>query len=400
MIRTAAQWRCWLLIPVAICSTLVPIERTSAQTNIDVQIRENRMRLDSIRREREVLANERERLRGQVRDIAADLRIIEQQRDITTRVVNELDRQMATMTSELDTLTMDLLMAQDALAETRAILSRRLVEIYKRGPLYGFQVVLGAESFGDLLSRYKYLYLIGRQDRALVDEIEDLENRVRAQRRRQLNVQNELSVQLDDRGAELRRYQNLERQRQNILSQTRRSQQAAASRIDSLAILEEQLGSIINRLEEERRRAIARGDRTESSITRDDLGRLPWPVDGGRVVYEFGRYRQAGNDMIRQGIGIAVPAGTPVRAVASGNVRFAEPYGTYGLTVMISHGGGFYTLYLYLNGLQVREGQIVQAGQVLGRSGGENSEEGPHIELQVREGNVTLDPRVWLRQRR
>jgi len=69
-------------------------------------------------------------------------------------------------------VTTDLVVAEDALAEKRAILHHRLAEIHKRGPLFAVQVLLAAESFGDLISRYKYLYLISRQDRQLVFDVE------------------------------------------------------------------------------------------------------------------------------------------------------------------------------------------------------------------------------------
>ncbi len=398
-LRATLAIRLSIAIVAVTCLLSLPVE-AHAQQNIDRRIRDNRTRLDSIRRERESLEDELDRLRGRARDIAGEIRNIEQQRDVTARVVNELDRQMFSMTSQLDTVTMDLMLAQDALAETHAVLERRLIEIYKRGPLYAFQVVLAAESFGDLLSRYKYLYLVSRQDRALVHEIEELAVRIDEQRRQHLNVQGELTRQLDTRGTELRRYVQLERQRQNTLAQTRRSREVTASRLDSLTQAEAQVNSAIDGLEEARRRAIARGDRTSAAISTDDLGTLEWPVDGD-VVYEFGRYaRPDGTHLRRQGIGIAVPAGTPVHAVASGTVGSTTAMGTWGPSIIINHGGGYYTLYLYLSGFEVQRGQLVQAGQVIGRSGGARSDDGPHIEFQIREGQLTLDPRHWLRPKR
>jgi septal ring factor EnvC (AmiA/AmiB activator) len=380
---------------------LVLPQDTHAQENIDRRIRDNRARLDSIRRERESLENELDRLRDRARDLASEIRNIERQRDVTERVVNELDRQMASMTSQLDTVTMDLMLAQDALAETHAVLERRLTEIYKRGALYAFQVLLSAESFGDLLSRYKYLYLVSRQDRALAQEIQELAERIEVQRGQHVSVRNELSQQLNDRGTELRRYRNLERQRQSTLVQTRRSTAATASRLDSLERAEGQLASIISSLEDARTRAIARGDRTVGTISTDDLSRLEWPVDGGEVVYEFGRYSGPdGTRLRRLGMGIGVPVGTPVRAVATGTVESATALLTWGPTVILNHGGGYYTLYLYLSGFEVQRGQLVQGGQIIGRSGGARSDEGPHIEFQIREGQLTLNPRHWLRPRR
>jgi len=67
----------------------------------------------------------------------------------------------------------------------------------------------------------------------------------------------------------------------------------------------------------------------------------------------------------------------------------------------VDHGGGFYTLYLYLSEVHVRLGQRVAQGEVVGLSGGQTSEEGPHIEFQVRgEGSIALDPLNWLKSRR
>ena len=380
-----------------------PPAAAHAQATLDRQIRDNRARLDSIRRERQELEDEIERLRGRARDISSEIQNIERQKNVTARVVNELDRQMASMSTQLDTVTMDLLLAQDALAEARAVLQRRLAEIYKRGPLYAFQVLLAAESFGDLLSRYKYLYLVSRQDRALTTEVEELTVRIAAQRRQHLSVQNELAQQLELRGQELQRFAILERQRQNRLRDTRASQEAATSRLDSLERAAEAVTALIENLEADRRRAIARGERTDAagSISTADLGRLEWPAEG-RVVYEYGQQaRPDGTHIRRNGIGIGVPVGTPIRAVAPGTVADASAMQTYGPTILIDHGGGFYTLYLYLSAFEVRAGQAVVAGQVIGRSGGARSDEGPHIEFQIRgaEG-IALDPRLWLRVRR
>ena len=117
----------------------------------DQQLRDNQQRLEGIRRERSDVEQELERLRTQVHSLSDELANIERQKETTNRIVNELDRQINGLSNQLDKTTVDLLLAQDALAEKRAVLERRLVDIYKRGPLYTYQVLLAAESFGDLL---------------------------------------------------------------------------------------------------------------------------------------------------------------------------------------------------------------------------------------------------------
>src|SRR5207245_11187880 len=144
----------------------------------DQQLRDNQQRLEGIRRERSEVEQELERLRTQAHSLSDELANIERQKETTNRIVNELDRQINSLSDQIDHTTVDLLLAQDALSEKRAVLERRLVDIYKRGPLYAYQVLLAAESFGDLLSRYKYLYLVTRQDRLLASDMSTLQRRI------------------------------------------------------------------------------------------------------------------------------------------------------------------------------------------------------------------------------
>src|SRR5207237_126425 len=148
----------------------------------DQQLRDNQQRLESIRRERSDVEQELERLRTQVHSLSDELANIERQKETTNRIVNELDRQIYALSDQIDRTTVDLLLAQNALAEKRAVLERRLVDISKRGPLYAYQVLLAAESFGDLLSRYKYLYLVSRQDRLLANDMSKLQRRIGRER--------------------------------------------------------------------------------------------------------------------------------------------------------------------------------------------------------------------------
>ena len=169
--------------------------------NIDRQIRANQLRLDSIRQEREDLEAQQQRLLGQARNISSDIANLNRQQTSTRGIVNELDRQLGTLNSQLDTLTLELILVEDAVAEKEAILERRAVAIHKRGSLWAFEVLLAAESFGDLLSRYKYLYTASRQDRSLVNDITTLRNRISANRRDLVTVQTLAASQRKERNS-------------------------------------------------------------------------------------------------------------------------------------------------------------------------------------------------------
>jgi len=368
----------------------------------DQQLRDNQQRLEGIRRERSEVEQELERLRTQAHSLSDELANIERQKETTNRIVNELDRQINSLSDQIDHTTVDLLLAQDALSEKRAVLERRLVDIYKRGPLYAYQVLLAAESFGDLLSRYKYLYLVTRQDRLLANDMSKLQRRIARERQTLVDGRDALGRRKSERTEELDRYLQLEHERQASLRETRRNKREAQQRLSELERDEKTLNDRIAALERARREAEARGVAPgAAAITTADLGQLDWPVDG-RILYQFGTATGPNNTRIPwHGIGIAAPVGTPVRAIAAGTVSLAGPLGTYLTSVLLDHGGGYYTFYGYLNDASVTQGERVLKGQVIGHIGGQASDQGPHLHFEIRgQGGIALDPVNWLKSRK
>lgn len=389
------------LVGVCLTSLLFAQQKPS----LDQQLRDNQRRLEAIRQERSEVAQELDQLRSQVHGIADEIANIDRQKETTNRIVNELDRQIGGLSGQIDQITVDLLLAQDALEEKRAVAERRIVDISKRGPLYSYQVLLAAESFGDLLSRYKYLYLVSRQDRLLANDMFKLRNRVARERQMLVEARDQLGRRRQERADELGRYLQLEHTREQSLRDTRRSARAAEQRLSRLEQDERRVNDLLASLERARREAAARGAAPGTpTITTASLGVLDWPVDG-RLVYQFGTAAGPNNTRIPwHGIGIAAPVGTPVQAVAAGTITLAGPLGTYLTSVWIDHGGGYYTIYAYLQDATVTKGQRVTRGQVIGHVGGASSDQGPHLHFELRGPTggdlpIALDPLNWLKPR-
>ncbi|HEY7503468.1 MAG TPA: peptidoglycan DD-metalloendopeptidase family protein [Gemmatimonadales bacterium] len=367
------------------------------------ELERSRKRLEEIRRERDRLQEQQQRLQGQVHDVNDELHNLERQRESTQKIVDEIERQIGGLSGRLDRTSAELILAEDNLAERRAVLERRLVDIYKRGALYTFQALLAAESFGDLLSRYKYLYLTSRQDRALVSDVEKLRNRVVEQRDDLLDVRKQLDRSREEREAEYTKFSELVEARARRLSQLRRTARSTEQRLAELEKDESRLNDLLASLERARRneaREPGGAAPVPGSITTADIGRLDWPVEGA-IVYRFGRDTLPSGGIIRwNGIGIAANPGTPVQAVESGKVRLVGQFGTYGLTVVLEHGNGYYSVYSHLQSAEVQLSASVARGQTIGTVGGENSDYGPHLHFEIRgENQVALNPVDWLRKR-
>ncbi|MBA3346445.1 MAG: peptidoglycan DD-metalloendopeptidase family protein [Gemmatimonadales bacterium] len=391
-------------LPAVLLAALLSLSFAAAPAAAQQDLEQSRRRLEEIRRERDQLQEQQRRLQGQVHDVNDELSNLERQRESTQRIVDEIERQIGGLSSQLDRSSAELILAEDNLAERRAVLERRLVDIYKRGMLYTFQALLAAESFGELLSRYKYLYLTSRQDRSLVTDVEKLRNRVTQQRDDLLNVRKQLDRTREERAAEYSKYSDLARTRARRLDQLRRSARTTERRLTTLQKDEARLNNLLAALERARRDEAGRGLRgaapVPGSITTADLGRLDWPVEGA-VVYRFGRDTLPSGGIIRwNGVGIAATAGTSVRAVEAGKVRLVGQFGTYGLTIVLEHGNGYYSVYSHLESAGVSLASEVTKGQTIGAVGGANSDYGPHLHFEIRgENQVALNPTEWLRKR-
>ena len=374
------------------------------------QIQESQRRLEAIREERAQLQEEMETIRSRVRNVSAELRNIEQQLSASRSVLAELEFQSEAAATQAEENTRELISTREKLLESKVILQRRVRDIYKRGPLHTVRVLIGADSFGDLLTRYRYLQQIASYDRALVDRVTQLELAL-------TRHDQQLQASLADLGrlrqaklGEVAELRSVERSRQSALQDFRSRQAQTESRLDQLEADEGRLTNLVEdlerqRVEAERRAALAGVGRAgPSTLSSTDAGTLDWPVDG-ELIYRFGRERRPNGTVLRwNGIGIAAPPGTPVHAVKAGTVVLAGPFEGYGPTVVLSHGGGFYTLYLYLEDVGVVEGRNVAAGQVVGTVGGSQTPEGSHLEFQIRApigggSPQAMDPLQWLKAR-
>jgi murein DD-endopeptidase MepM/ murein hydrolase activator NlpD len=99
---------------------------------------------------------------------------------------------------------------------------------------------------------------------------------------------------------------------------------------------------------------------------------------------------------VHGGLDIAAAPGTPVRAPADGVVVVAGPYPYYGVVVFLDHGGGFTTRYGHLSATEVKVGDRVERGDIIGRVGATGWATGNHLHYEVRVNNVTVDPYNYL----
>lgn len=123
------------------------------------------------------------------------------------------------------------------------------------------------------------------------------------------------------------------------------------------------------------------------------------PIEGGRISSVFGSQRILNGTpkSPHNGIDIAVPKGTPVKAMTDGIVRLsADNFYYSGNYILLDHGQGLNSVYLHLDTSYVKEGQKVAKGEIIGKVGTTGRSTGPHLHWGVQWFNKRIDPLTLL----
>jgi murein DD-endopeptidase MepM/ murein hydrolase activator NlpD len=143
--------------------------------------------------------------------------------------------------------------------------------------------------------------------------------------------------------------------------------------------------------------APAAPEEQQSSVkTAEPAGSLPsfrWPVRG-RIIAAFG---PKPNGLQNDGINLAVPEGTPVKAAEDGVVAYAgNELKGYGNLVLVRHTNGFVTAYANASEIMVKRGDAVKRGQVIAKSGQTGNVTSPQLHFEIRKGSTPVDPAQYL----
>jgi murein DD-endopeptidase MepM/ murein hydrolase activator NlpD len=333
-----------------------------------------------------------ERLTGEVAALRA------QESEVRVRLdakQAELDGAMA----ELDVGKKHLAVVRARLNRALVSLRERLVAMYETGTPDILSVLVEAGGYDELVNRTEYLNRIHGLDEAVVTRVRDLRDQVKRTVARLRSAKDRIESARDSIAAEeqaLASARSAVQQRQSSLVAARRSREEALAKVTKD---EQELDGDVASIQTELAATLAgtgSAPLPAGPIQGGNGSGLIWPVDGP-VVSGFGS--RFGGAEFHEGIDIAVPSGTPIRAAAAGTVIFTEPEsasGGYGNFTCIDHGGGLSTCYAHQESFAVSAGQQVAQGEIVGYSDCTGHCFGPHVHFEVRIDGAPTDPMGYL----
>jgi len=330
-----------------------------------------------------------------------------EEREIFGRL-EELDQRVDRLSSQLADAQREVDRARKALAEiaareaiastrldkTRLAMRRRAVALYKTGGVGPLRLLFSADSLPGLFARASVLRKLLDYDAALVVRFRRESEAVQSARREEIRRTRVAEQAAQQHEARRAAYRSERAKKGELLARVRKD------RTLERAVLVE-LERAARALEE---KIVSLGESSPVDVASLDTrhfvslrGSLPHPVHGvvssffGRVVDE-----EYGTETFNKGVEFEVERGDWVRAVASGEVRYAGWFRGYGKIVILDHGGQYFTVSGHLEKLSVEPGQTVDRGDAIATTGETGSLSGPSFYFEVRQGGEPLDPMQWL----
>lgn len=353
-----------------------------------------------------------------------DLKKIRQELDVERRKLAEVEKQEKSVSRQLENLEANINLTEKYLKR----LAKKKREVEKRHKLTAATLDLSEVVYEKrkerLALRLKYFYfanqkakseilLAAAEPQVMLERFFDFRQILSQEKKELTLVQNQkeyLAAQKGKLEREAATLRAIERERkreetrllaskgrrQELLAGLRQQKQGHLASIERLKQSAAELARIITELEKKRK---ARPTTVPTGTNFADLRRnLPWPVSG-RIISRFGAHKDPVTKVnsFQPGIDIDASAGEQVRAVAAGSVAYSGFLRGYGKFMILSHGGGYYTLYARLEDVFAETGSPVAAGDVVGTVSAEASALGSGFHFEVRKGKTQEDPEQWLR---
>ncbi|MEG1848342.1 MAG: peptidoglycan DD-metalloendopeptidase family protein [Lachnospiraceae bacterium] len=355
----------------------------------------------------------KQNLQSGLTDIKQVLKDLETSKSNLNSYVKQLDSTLNTIEAKLDSLKeqidaklleiqetkIELAKAEARSREQYQSMKERIRFLYERGNTFYLEIMLSADTFGDLLNKADYIEKLSAYDRKKLDEfkatgdaiaaykteLEEEQEILETARIAAQQEQESMNTLISSKEQEINLYESDISNKEQVVEQY---EAEIAAQNAELAALEKAVA------EEKKRLAEANG-----SIQKYDGGQFAFPAPSYKRISDDYGYRTHPILKIQQfhnGVDLASPNGSPILAAYDGTVVQATYSNTMGNYIMIDHGDGLYTIYMHASALYVEKGSVVTKGQKIAAVGSTGRSTGPHLHFSVRLNGSYVSPWNYL----
>lgn len=374
-----------------------------AEGDYDRKISQNRNALDKVK-------NEINKLKRQI--AKADI-----QSSSTFEQIKYIDRELSLLGKSKNLQKKEGHLLQGKVNSTRSTLTARqlhlkklkqhyslwVVDTYKHGRIRDISLLLNSRSLNHAMVRAKYLQFFTEQEERLINNIKNEIAEISHLNNQLTDDLKALTKSLKEKEQEELNYLAKKDQKKVLVNRLKWTSRNLNKKLRYKETEYQKLYQIIVALEHKRKAREKQSGNVpqytlDSKNFRKNKGKLPWPLQG-KIIHKYGKQRNSRlkTTINNTGIDIRAKAGDKVHSVFTGVVTMITYLSGFGNTVILDHGGGYYSVYSHLEEILIELDFLIETGEVIGLAGDSGSLEGTKLHFALFSDQKTENPQKWLR---
>ena len=379
------------------------VNSQSSQRDYSEELRYQNDAINKMKKEIEELSSKLRK--ANINETTTSKRItnLDEELALVNKLVQSLKKEENSNRTKVNNLKGRIKIKEDELELLRGRYEQRIRNTYLKGRVSDLEKVLSSTSWRQAVYRTQYLKIISSIEQTMTKEIEGILLTINKDKLKLESLLRQSISLKRDKQKQMTSLRKMRIRREKELNRIRQDKSALANYMQEKSAGVKQLESIIKKVLEDK----ARSEREERIRQQQQAlktkefnllkGQLPWPTEG-RVILKFGKQwnPRLKTTTDNPGIDIKGQPGSPIRSTMSGVVTTITYIRGYGTTVIIDHGGGFYTVYSHVTNIQTQVDSEVRSGDVIAYMGDSGSVNGSKLHFEVWGKGQKLDPEKWL----
>jgi len=374
-----------------------------AQTKYDREISQNRSALEKVKDEIRQLKKRITKADIQSSSTLEQIKYIDKELSLVGKSKKLLQRESRLLRKKVDAIRADISSRQERLYKLKSHYAKWVVDTYKHGRIRNVSLLISANSLNQAIVRAKYLQFFSEQEERLMHNIKNELDKVNHLNNILTTDLKSLTKSLKDKEREELNYLAKKDKKRVLVNQLNWTSQTLNKKLENKEAEYQKLYQIIVALERKRKQRESQSDDVtkyalDSKNFQENKGKLPWPVKG-KILHKYGKQRdlKSKTTINNTGIDIRASSGTKVTAVFTGLVSMITYLSGFGNTIILDHGGGYYSVYSHLEDVLVELDDLISTGELIGLVGDSGSLEGSKLHFALFSNQKTENPQKWLR---
>jgi len=371
-----------------LCIVTLPILAGSGLTDATVKSYEDR--LSELAAQKQNALDELYSIRNNESDAFSEIYKYDEIIKYNTEMKKLAEGQLDTITIQIETIKNDIKNAEKDITVQEAAFLERMRAAYMGEEVDHIKLLFEAEKLSDVLTKLDYINAVLKYDKEIIS---DLQNNKASLEENKLKLEEAEEKQL-------LRIKELEA----TIKDNQALSEAKYSYIQKLKQDESKWNEVYAYISAEEKKIDAELAAYLAELQKKNQmqyvgGQLGWPLEMGVYYYvssEFGPRTLYGQYDYHYGIDLACANGTNIYAANAGTVLKVDLHWSYGVSVLIDHGGGIATLYAHMSERLVNPGDKVAAGQLIGYVGLTGNTTGYHLHFEVRKDGQVVQPKDYI----